>query len=367
MICNALAGALELPEGFSEDLDATARCMLALTSGEREPTLNCGESGSTLRFLLPVAAAMGVSASFRGAGRLLERPLTPYLDELRRHGAQIVESADELRVSGTLTPGVFELPGDISSQFVTGLLLALPLLDSDSEIRLTSPLESVGYVGLTIDELLKSGVEIRSEQDAFFIRGNQRYTQREISIEGDFSHAAVFLAAGALGREVECLGLNLSSKQGDMEILNILKSCGINVVITSGGGLKAKPGKILPCDIDATDIPDLIPPVAAMLCFARGVSRIYNAGRLRYKESDRFDAIREELCKLGARVVADGDTLVINGREILEGGEMDSRGDHRIAMMGAVAAIRCRWEVIVDGAECVAKSYPRFWTDFEAT
>ncbi|MDR1065400.1 MAG: 3-phosphoshikimate 1-carboxyvinyltransferase [Oscillospiraceae bacterium] len=366
IICDALAGGRDFPSGVSEDIDATARCALALTSGEPNITLDCGESGSTLRFTLPLAPALGIKkAVFRGRGRLLRRPMDAYTDELRRHGARIEEKRDELIVSGELEAGVYELPGDISSQYISGLLFALPLC-GDSELRLTTPLESAGYVELTIDELQKSGVEIGRGRDAFYIRGGQKYARREISAEGDYSQAAFFLAAGALGCDVECRGLDLRSKQGDMEILDILKRCGIRVVVTSGGGIKAKPGKILPCELDASGVPDLVPPVAAMLSFASGVSRIYNAGRLRHKESDRLESVRDTLCALGARVVIDGDTLVINGRDMLEGGEISAHGDHRIAMMCAVAAIRCRWDVRVDGAECVAKSYPNFWSDFEA-
>jgi 3-phosphoshikimate 1-carboxyvinyltransferase len=367
IICDALAGGRDFPQGVSEDIDATARCVLALVSGERNVTLDCGESGATLRFLLPVAAALGGkrTAVFRGRGRLLRRPMAPYLDELRRHGTVIAEKKDSIVVKGRLSAGLYELPGDISSQFVTGLLFALPLLDGDSEVRLTSPLESAGYVDLTIDELLRSGVEIRRGRGTFLSVGGQRYRRREVSAEGDFSQAAFFLVAGALGRDVECRGLNLSSKQGDKEILDILKRCGVRVVLTSKGGLKAKPASPRPLDIDASDIPDLVPPVAALLCFARGVSRIYNAGRLRHKESDRLETVKEALGALGARVVADGDALVINGSEWLDGGEVDSGGDHRIAMMAATAAVRCHGVVKVDGAECVAKSYPNFWDDFE--
>jgi 3-phosphoshikimate 1-carboxyvinyltransferase len=380
IICDALAGIGETPpvvrdypEGASEDIEATARCVSALVSGERSVTLDCGESGSTLRFLLPIAAALGGErrAVFRGRGRLLQRPLSPYLDELRRHGAVIDERRDSLVVTGALSAGEYELRGDISSQFVSGLLFALPLLDGDSSVRLTSPLESAGYVDLTIDELRKSGVEVRrkrGEREIFNVRGRQRYTHREISAEGDFSQAAFFLVAGALGRDVECRGLNLRSKQGDREILDILDRCGVRVVVTAEGGLKAKPGKPVPCDIDASGIPDLVPPVAVLLSFAQGLSRIYNAGRLRYKESDRLESIRETLFALGARIVVDGDSLVINGRDWIEGGaEVSAHGDHRIAMMAAVAAVRCRWQVKVEGAECVNKSYPAFWDDFEVS
>jgi 3-phosphoshikimate 1-carboxyvinyltransferase len=365
LICAYLAGGRPALGSVSEDIDATARCMEALLCGNAP--LDCGESGSTLRFLIPAAAALGKTAVFTGRGRLLSRPLAPFLDELARHGVRSALTGGALTVSGVLQSGVFSLPGDISSQFVTGLLLALPLTDGDSVIHMTSPLESAAYVDLTLDAMRKSGVAARRRADGDFeVPGGQRYARRAIDTEGDYSQAAFFLVSGALGRDVACLGLNPDSKQGDRGILEILRRAGV-ALQTTARGVRALPGKIAPCDVDVSGVPDLVPPLAALFCFADGTSRLYNAARLRLKESDRLASVQEELCKLGARIEIDGDALALHGVPGLRGGEMDARGDHRIAMMGAVAAIRAQSPVFIAGYDSVRKSYPDFWKDFEVS
>jgi 3-phosphoshikimate 1-carboxyvinyltransferase len=256
------------------------------------------------------------------------------------------------------------------------LLFALPLLDGDSEIALTSRLESVDYVNLTIDVMATFGVNVDAAPDAvnavYHIPGNQHYRSVNYTVEGDWSQAAFFLCAGALGAPVSVGGLDPGSMQGDMRILRLLKSMGADVdvripmlrkrdctvrALTPHAGLNG-------VAIDASDIPDLVPPLAALACFANGVTRFENAGRLRFKESDRIDALISELGKLGADLRADGDTLIINGRDYLDGGEADARGDHRIAMAVAVASVRCASPVWLTGAGHVAKSYPTFWKDF---
>jgi 3-phosphoshikimate 1-carboxyvinyltransferase len=354
LICRALAGMpVEIPD-VSDDIDATARCLSAYLSGGE--TLDCGESGSTLRFLVPLMAALGYTARFTGRGRLLERPMEPFLDELRRHGADITREPDAITVAGRLQSGEFSLRGDISSQFVTGLLLALPTVRGDSVIHLTSPLESRSYVDITLDVMAKFGVTATVLPNGdYAVAGEQTYRAADIEIEGDFSQAAFFLAAQALGRDIDVRGLDYNSVQGDKKILEIIRDAA-----HPDGALRA-------VDVDASDIPDLVPPVAAMLACADGVSRIYNAGRLRHKESDRLAAVSEELNALGADVCIDGDALVIHGKPRLAGGHCNSRNDHRIAMMCAVAAIRCDNPVVLENAECVAKSFPDFWEKFEVS
>jgi len=397
LICNALAGETLTARAFSDDIDATTRCMralMAVASGERVLAttdddvadalhryalrLDCGESGSTLRFLMPVALALlsrvenAPSVIFTGHGRLLERPITPFLDELTRHGTLVWQKPDGITVAGTLRAGRFELAGNVSSQFVSGLLFALPLLDGDSEIHLTTPLESAGYVDLTIDELEKSGIVVERDGDVFRVRGNQSYVRRETTAEADFSQAAFFLVAAALGRDVRCAGLNLDSRQGDLKILELLQEAGFEIEISAnlrvlprGGQTARRKLPVLPLEVDVSNIPDLVPPLAALLSVADGTSRLTNAGRLRMKESDRLEAVATELNAIGADIEVDGDTLVIYGVSSLSGGTVNSRGDHRIAMMAAVAAIRADAPVTIVGAECVKKSYPDFWRDFE--
>jgi 3-phosphoshikimate 1-carboxyvinyltransferase len=372
LICEAIAGMRERPldeNSTSDDITATARCLAALRWQSGVATLDCGESGSTLRFLIPLAAAIGKTATFTGRGRLLSRPMAPFLDELRRHRAVVEQSDDAISVSGQLEPGVYELPGNVSSQFVTGLLLALPRLHGDSAVHLTSPLESRSYVDITCEVLSRFGVDVRpiDGTDDYAVPGWQKFHRRETAVEGDYSQAAFFLVAGALGRDVAVHGLTQQSRQGDRAILDILRRAGIRVVETENDGIKALPSRISPVDVDVSDIPDLVPPLAALLCFADGESRLYNAARLRMKESDRLEAVATELNNLGADIRIDGDSLVIRGVSELHGGAVDSRGDHRIAMMGAVAAVRCGGSVTVRGAECVSKSYPDFWRDFEVS
>ena len=366
LICAALSGkdGHVVGTGASEDIEATRRCLRSLATGE-EP-LDCGESGSTLRFLIPLAALSDGQTIFTGASQLLARPLSPYLDALSTHGMNYTRGVDRLTVSGPLRPGIYTLPGDVSSQYVSGLLMALPLLDGDSEIRLTSPLASAPYAGLTLDMLSRFGVHVQAiGTDQFIVPGRQTFTPATVHVEGDFSQAAFFLVAGALGFPCECLGLLPDSRQGDRAIVDILRRAGSSVEPTAGGGLIARPGPLMGLTVDVTDTPDLAPPLAALLCCCEGPSRITGAGRLRHKESDRLFSIPEALGSLGANIRADGDSLVIQGMPFLRGGCVNPHGDHRIAMMTALAAIRCRQAVYLTDSHCVAKSYPDFWRDFE--
>ncbi|MDR3120088.1 MAG: 3-phosphoshikimate 1-carboxyvinyltransferase, partial [Clostridiales bacterium] len=340
--------------------------------GESGSTFDCGESGSTLRFLIPIAALFSRESLFTGHGRLMERPLTPYLDALQKRGAAIVASGGKLCVRGPITSGAYALPGDISSQYISGLLFALPLLSGDSVIELTTALESASYVELTIDVMRRFGVSVErsSSHGTFSIRGGQRYAPCRFTVESDFSQAAFFLVAGALGRPCECIGLPRGSKQGDRAIVELIRRSGARVSESPDGGLTASPppsGRLLPQEIDVGDIPDLVPPLAALLSFCEGKSRIYNAGRLRHKESDRLASVAAELSALGARVEQGEDSLTFTGVPSLRGGRVKGCNDHRIAMMLAVAAIRSAAPVFLSGSECVAKSYPGFWADFERT
>ena len=316
------------------------------------PRLDCGESGSTLRFLIPVALAVRGGGVFSGRGRLMERPLKPYFDLFDEKGVFHEQSDGVLTVQGLLTPGEYRLPGDVSSQFVTGLLYALPLLDGDSEIVLTSPLESRGYVDMTLDVLGLFGVYPKARKSGFFISGNQRFQPQNFSIEADWSQAGFWYAAKLLGSPLDVGGMDPGSAQGDR-------------VVADQYAALSKPGD---AELDVSDCPDLVPPLAAMAALRTGyTTRLTNAARLRAKESDRLAAVTQVLNALGADVAEGADSLTIRGKESLEGGvRVDSFNDHRIAMMAAVAATRCAKPVAVAGAQCVAKSYPNFWSDYEA-
>ncbi len=369
--------------GMNRDIAATIRCLEALGAqigqqdGERlrvvpidgipegERMLPCGESGSTLRFLLPLCGALGVSAAFLREGRLPQRPLAPLDELLLRSGMRFQEDGALLHCGGQLRAGDYEIEGNVSSQYVTGLLLALPLLNGESTLRVIGPLESAPYVAMTEDALALSG--IRFEKDAFSYRipGGQRCALPDsVSVEGDWSNAAFFLCMGALsGRGVRVEGLNLRSSQGDRAMLDILRTFGARVD-AEGDAVTVRRGALHGCEIDAAAIPDLIPTLSVLAAAAKGETRVIHAARLRLKESDRLRTTAEMLAALGAEVKELPDGLVIRGGT-LRGGIVQTANDHRIAMAAAVAACACRADVTVCGAECTAKSYPAFWQDLE--
>ncbi|MCL2530904.1 MAG: 3-phosphoshikimate 1-carboxyvinyltransferase [Oscillospiraceae bacterium] len=322
---------------ISDDIAATRDCLLAGNG-----VLNCRESGSTLRFLLPVMAAIGGTFTFTGEGRLPERPLEPLLTLLRQHGITITSETLPLTISGQLQPGTFTLPGNISSQYITGLLFALPLLPGDSEIVLTSPLESAGYVDMTVRTLEKFGVFVEPSQIGWFIPSTQRYKPAtSFAPEGDWSNAAFWLAAG-----VNIVELDKNSAQPDREIMQLLSSCD---------------------PMNAARCPDLVPIMAIYAAVHCPHYEIRNAARLRIKESDRLAAMLTNLELLGADVAPLGDDgMTIRGAKPLPGGAtINSFGDHRIAMAMAIAALHCQQPITLTNAEVVAKSYPDFWADYK--
>ena len=339
----------------SEDIQATQDCVAALKSGQPAqvdglPLLDCGESGSTLRFLIPVALAVRGGGHFTGRGRLMERPQGPYIRLFEEKGILWNQEGACLTVEGQLEPGVYALPGNVSSQFITGLLYALPLLPGDSRIVLTTPLESRGYVDMTLDMLRRFDIKVEEQEDGFLVPGNQTYQARDLTLEADWSGAAFWYAANFLGAQVDIQGLNPDSVQGDRQIGTLYWKL-------------ARPGDV---DIDLSQCPDLAPPLAVMAAVRKGTARFVNAGRLRIKESDRLETIARTLNALGAKAQVGEDTLILEGLDHLEGGTVDGCNDHRIAMMAAVAAVACKEPVTILGAECVKKSYPRFWEDYTA-
>ena len=354
LICAALAGEGSVIHNLadSQDIRATRRCLAELTIDRRTlPELDCGESGSTLRFLIPLALALRGGGVFTGHGRLMERPQKPYFDLFEEKGVRYEQKDGVLAVKGRLTPGEYRLPGNVSSQFFTGLLLALPLLDGPSVIIPTTPLESEGYIGMTLDAMREFGIDIASTRSLpphYLISGGRRYQRAEVTVEGDWSQAAFWHAANCLGCTVDVRGVSQYSTQGD----RVIESLCLEL---------SQPGDT---EIDMSGCPDLAPPVAAAAAVRQGTTRLVNAGRLRIKESDRLAAITAALNALRARVTEHPDSLTIYGRDRLAGGTVDCCNDHRIAMMAAIAATRCREPVTLLGAECVAKSYPDFWEHY---
>lgn len=480
----------------------------AADTGTDSPLLDCGESGSTLRFMLPVAMAVTDKAIFAGSGKLPQRPISPLKEELETHGCVFTMGAGRTvdisktgittdnrsaadnsagsanggrateicTITGRLQPGEYTLPGNISSQFITGLLFALPILDGDSSLRLTTKLESAGYVDLSLDVLRDFGIDIRIDTDEngfiiYDIKGGQKYTEPEgLSIEGDWSNAAFWLACGALGGDIICDGLKADSSQRDREVLTVLQNLGASITTEAGSdglttvicrapgstgigvhtnfgdssndhmcaarrdshasdrrsderisedrsvadaapdhrssvyqadvrstdnrtdccagthstvngapdnGSPQTPATADPAqtagmtgtglaaiDLDVTQIPDLVPVLAAVMSAAEGNSVITGAERLRIKESDRLETVRDFLSRLGADIECLDDGLSITGMACLAGGEVSSHNDHRIAMAAAVASCICRGPVVIRGADAVSKSYPDFFSDF---
>lgn len=354
--------------GVSVRLDGDAACFSpAPPSSSPSPLpVDCGESGSTLRFLIPLYAARGIPAVFTGHGRLPERPLGVYADCLPPHGVTLsAASGLPLTVTGRLTGGDFALPGDVSSQFITGLLFALPLCREDSRIRLTTPLESAGYVDMTLQVLRQAGIRVKPLEDGWFIPGSQTYRPLDTAVESDWSQAAFLLAAGALGGEVTLTGLNPASAQGDREALSLFRRFGA-AVEEAPGRITCRKAPLHGIDIDAAQIPDLVPVLAVTAALADGVTHITGAARLRLKESDRLAAVADGIRRLGGRVEESPDSLTITGVSRLAGGRAEGYNDHRIVMALSMAALGCEAPVTVTDAQSVAKSWPAFFEDYRA-
>lgn len=389
LICAALSeneSVLSCGETEAEDILATIACLNALGAQiTREAEgfaikplqrnalpahciLPCGESGSTLRFLLPVVCALGVRASFQRQGRLPERPLAPLDEQLCLHGCRLWEGEDGLLCcEGHLLAGKYCLPGNVSSQYISGLLFALPLLDHDSSIDIAGVMESADYVSMTCEALECFGAKVQKTDGGFAVSGGQRWTAPDhLCVEGDWSNAAFWLCAGALpGGDVICHGLLPESKQGDRIIASILKQMGAKVC-WEGNSLHVMAGSLHAVTVDARAIPDLVPALACVMALAKGESRVTHAGRLRLKESDRLAAVAQVLNRLGAQVEESPDGLRIQGVPQLHGACVDAWGDHRIAMLTGIAASVSESSVTLLGAEAVRKSYPDFWQRFSA-
>lgn len=328
--------------------------------------LPCGESGSTLRFLLPIAAALGAEAAFSISPRLAQRPLQPLQEQLASHGVSLQWEDGTLFCSGKLRlSGDYTLPGNISSQFISGLLFALPLLSGDSTLTVTGDVESCSYLDMTEAALRRSGISFEKNGQTYHISGRQTYhITGELTPEGDWSGAAPFLCAGALGGGgITVTGLDVHSLQGDRAVADLLRRFGADVRCAENS-VTVRPGRLHGITVDASQIPDLVPAVSVTAALAEGDTYITHAQRLRWKESDRLHATAELLRSLGGSSEEREDGLVIHGRPVLNGGMADPHGDHRIAMAAAAAACGCRENVILSQAECVEKSYPRFWDDY---
>ncbi|XES76614.1 MAG: 3-phosphoshikimate 1-carboxyvinyltransferase [Candidatus Bathyarchaeia archaeon] len=377
---------------ISEDTQATLRAVKALGAkvtetencwivegttqlkGAKKP-IDCGESGATLRFMIPVAALAPEPSVFVLGKGLAKRPIAPLLESLKKLGAptQIQTMRGKTSVvveGGGIHGGRTSMPGDVSSQFVSGLMFACPLAKADTLLTLTSLMESKSYVLMTENVLDKHGVKVDISEDFSRVKipADQTYTPLDSMVPGDFSSAAFLLAAAALTESnVAIKNLDYGSIQGDKAIVRILKEMGVNVKVCENQIEIEGDGNLLTAgDVDARDIPDLVPICTVLACYADGTSRIHDAERLKFKESDRLATLYAELSKMGADIAMDESSLTIKGPCKLHGTSIDTHNDHRIAMACAVAALRAEGETVIQDAECVRKSYPRFFTDLTA-
>ena len=337
---------------------------------DNERTIDCNESGSTLRFIVPIASLFDGANRFIGGGNLGKRPLDTYYRIFDEQGIKYTykEGILDLKTEGKLHAGEFKVKGNISSQFITGLLFTLPLLDGDSKIIITTEMESKGYIDLTLSAIKVFGVEIiNNDYKEFIVKGNQKYRSRDYRVEGDYSQAAFFLCADALGNDVTANDLKLDSLQGDKEVIDILERMGVKFESRNLGLIGKVNESLKSTVIDGSQCPDIIPVIALVASLSEGTTEIINAERLRIKECDRLSAVSSELNKLGADIKEKQDGLIIKGVKKLKGGaEVWSHKDHRIAMTLAIASTVCDEPIVIKDYECVSKSYPRFWEDFKS-
>ena len=384
IICAALSKGISSvgPINMSDDIRATIDALCSIgakieyknkflfidgseTFSLSPTTINCRESGSTLRFLIPVVCSCGINTQFVGEGRLPKRPIGIYLTCLPEFGVSCESNGGlPLSVSGSLKSGTYRIFGNVSSQFISGLMFALPLLDGDSKIELLSELESRPYVDMTIEVLTQFGIEVTATENGWFIKGGQSYTPTNYVVEGDWSQAAFFMAAGAIGSEIKIKGLSPRSIQGDAKFVDILRDFGANIywendeLIVSKGNLNA-------INVDASQIPDLVPIIAVVAACANGITRISGAKRLRVKESDRLRAIYNGLKTMNVDIFETDDGLIINGGDDILGANINGANDHRIIMALSIAATTANGDVIISGHKSVNKSYPSFFEDYQ--
>lgn len=367
---------------MSTDIMATLKCLEDLgvdfiASGKklsidatglgnfRDRMLKPEESGSTLRFFIPITLLYDEVFEFRCKTGLLKRPLTVYEELFKDLDIMLYrDSLESLVVKGKLTSGEYDMRGDVSSQFISGMLMVLPLLDGDSVLRVTGTLQSEGYVQMTLKVMEDFGIHVEHEGNTFHIPGNQSYKERDYTIEGDYSQGAVMLAAGVLGGDVTVEGLRKDTVQGDAAIIGILRDMGADITETDTG-YRARKSELTAIEVDISQTPDLTPVLGVLLSVAKGKGKLLNGKRLRYKESDRIKSTVALINDLGGEAHEEGDDIVVVGKERLKGGEAHSHHDHRIAMGIALASLKADSVVLLDGYEAVNKSYPEFFKDFE--
>ena len=383
LICASLSDGTSIVSNVtnSKDIEATVGCMKAnikqidettyevtgtnLFKQEGNITCNANESGSTLRFLIPLAACTNAKVKFLGQGRLLQRPMDVYENEFKEQNIEFNQSNKEIIVHGNLQAKDYVVQGDISSQFITGFMFVLPLLNQDSTLTITKPYESKSYVNLTIQMLAKFGIEIiETSSNSYLIKGNQHYKAQDVSVEGDFSQLAFFAVLGTLNNTLSCSNMDMSSKQGDKAILDCIPSYTSNKDTVTFA--KKQP---MPQIIDLSNCPDLGPILCVLASYTNGETNIVNAARLRMKESDRIEAMETELKKWGVDITSTFDSIQIHGKEHYKSDstvEIFGHNDHRIVMAMTVFGLCADSECIIDDAQAITKSYPTFFEDIQS-
>lgn len=369
--CKDTRSALSCIEALGAKVEILDESTIAIEGGLRplSNNLHVGESGLATRLFTPIASLWHEAITIQGEGTLLHRPMIMMIEPLRALGVEVRDGGGYLpiEVKGPIHGGEIEVDGSISSQFITGLLLSLPLAEEDTTLHVTSPV-STPYIDMTIDTARIFGIEIMQKEGdytEFFIEGGQKYTPADISIEGDWSGASTILVAGAIAGEVTVKNISTLSKQADTAIIRALERAGAGIIIEHDSiTVSKRPLKAF--TFDATNSPDLFPALAALAAAAEGVSTIIGTSRLSHKESDRAETLRQEYEKLGIEIdISQEDVMTIRGGKI-KPATVFSHGDHRIAMSLAVSALRCDGEVVIEQAECVEKSYPTFFEDLES-
>lgn len=385
IICASLSSEISIVSNVtnSKDIEATVSCMKALGAQIKQIdettyqiqgtdlstqtgsiTCNANESGSTLRFLIPLAACTNANVTFKGQGRLLQRPMDVYKEEFEKQGIEFTQTNDQIHVHGHLQSKEYVIRGDISSQFITGFMFVLPLLKNDSTLTITEPYESKSYVNLTVQMLSKFGIEIEEiSSNSYFIRGNQKYHSQDVKVEGDFSQLAFFAVLGTLNHTISCSNMDMESAQGDMAILDCIPS-----YLSDNDTLTFFKKHPLPQTIDVSNCPDLGPILCVLASFTPGETNIINAERLRMKESDRIEAMETELRKWGVDITSTLDSIQIHGKEHYgkeEIVQIFGHNDHRIVMAMTVFGLCADSECIIDDAQAISKSYPTFFEDIQ--
>ncbi len=372
---------------FSNDIEATLGCIkelgasveisddkrtISVTGGLKhidEVTLYCGESASTMRFMIPVAMLFSDTVTVTGSKTLMQRPLKPYFEIFDKNNVEYsYKSGEYLKIKGSLSKNEYIIDGGVSSQFVTGLLFTLPMMGFDSTLKINGVLQSKPYVDISLEVLKNSGIEIvNNDYESFYIKGNQKYTAHDFFTQGDYSQAAFFLTAGCFIGGISVRNMEPESLQGDKIIVDILRKMGADIKCDGKNYFVEKSALISPGIIDATDFPDIVPILSLACALSDGVTVIKGIERLRIKECDRVHATYDVLKKLGADIEVKDDTIVIKGKSKLNGGTTDSHNDHRMAMTAAVASLVCENDVCILNPMCINKSYPDFYNDLLTT